>query len=150
MHVHVARAAGQETRTRTNGTDGGSSHHREETGGSEVAVRLGIDARWEGVRSAAIYSVVGMTSLTSIASLFLAGLFVWLGTMNWVALIAQQLRPRAPSWIPLMAGIAGALAIGLAPLQAIRHYWWVAFTLDGGSLPGFLTTAVRHLRQRGE
>lgn len=91
-----------------------------------------------------------MTTLASTASLLLAGLFVWLGTMNWMALVAQQLRPRAPSWIPLMAGAAGALAVCLAPFQGATQFWWVPFILDGGSLPGFLVTAYWYLRQRGQ
>ncbi len=91
-----------------------------------------------------------MTTLASVASLVLAGLFVWLGTMNWAALIAQQLRPHAPSWIPLMAGTAGAVALGLAPFQGVSQFWWVAFILDGGSLPGFVATAYWYLRRRSQ
>ena len=88
-----------------------------------------------------------MTTLAWIASVLLTAIFLWVGAMNWMALVAQQLRPRAPSWIPLMAGTAGALALGIAPLPGVSQFWWVPFIVDGGSLPGFLMTAYFHLRR---
>lgn len=45
----------------------------------------------------------------------LGAAFVWLSLLNWYALIRQTLGKPSPSWIPLLGGMLGVLALWSAP-----------------------------------
>jgi len=85
----------------------------------------------------------------TVAAVLLAGIFVWIAALNWVALVWQFTRPRSPSWMPLLGGLVGVAAILLAPLESVRAWWWLAFLLDAGSVPGFAVIGVWHLLHAG-
>ena len=55
------------------------------------------------------------------------------------------LRRHSPSWIPLLGGGMGALALAILPLPQANRWWWLPFLLDWGSLPGLLHAALWHL-----
>ena len=75
--------------------------------------------------------------------------FVWLAALNWYAFwTAIVRRQRAPSWIPLLAGMLGSTGVLLAPLPGVSWLWWLPFLLDWGSAPGLLHAGVYHALAR--
>jgi hypothetical protein len=69
---------------------------------------------------------------------------LYLSILNWIILVRRFTRPRAPSWIPLIGGLLGAGALLLEPSGRLAPWWWAAFLVDGGWLPGLLSTALAH------
>ncbi|WCM94852.1 hypothetical protein M5C99_09155 [Acidovorax sp. NCPPB 2350] len=53
---------------------------------------------------------------------------------NWVVFYNIFFRKSRASWIPVVGGIFLALGIYLYE----NSWWWIAFLIDYGSLPGFL------------
>jgi hypothetical protein len=81
-----------------------------------------------------------------VAAMF-GGIAIWLSVMNWIVLVQRQRSSRAPSWIPLLGGVCGALALFIQPDAKLREFWWLALVADGGSAPGLLWTLVWHVRR---
>jgi hypothetical protein len=78
-----------------------------------------------------------MTLVRLASAIMLALLFLVVAAFNgYVFVAATLLRKRAPSWIPLVAGISGVVAIIISPLGALRSWWWMPLVGDWGSLPG--------------
>ena len=86
-----------------------------------------------------------MNLTTAVAAVLLA-LSLWIAILNWrVAWRLHISRVSAPSWTPLLAGVAGL--IGLLLLGgAFRRFWWAPLLLDWGSLPGLIHAAVIHVK----
>lgn len=82
----------------------------------------------------------------------LAGLY--LSVLNWVALVRRFTRERASSWTPLIGGALLVAAALVAPSTPLKSWWWVAFLIDGGSVPGLLSVPIGILmaraRERGK
>ena len=76
-----------------------------------------------------------------ILAFLLGAVFVWLATLN--ATVVWQggfRRKKTSSWIPLVAGVCGSLALVVAPLPQASRWWWIPLILDWGSIPGLLFT----------
>ncbi len=76
-------------------------------------------------------------------------LFLWVATLNasvpWIYFVRHK---NPPSWIPLLAGCFGAAALFLLPIPGVKHWWWLPFLLDWGSLPGIIHTLIFHLTSK--
>jgi hypothetical protein len=82
-----------------------------------------------------------MSLLLWITAGLLFAVCVWLASMNaYVFFKGFILRKKAPSWIPLVGGLCGALSVIALPVPGVRYWWWVPLVLDWGSVPGLLTT----------
>ena len=86
-----------------------------------------------------------MTTLRVILSCLLLVMFVWLAGFNasiiWRALVR---RKKSPSWVPLVGGVCGSLALVIAPVPGAREWWWLPLNLDWGSV-GFIVMLVSML-----
>lgn len=73
-------------------------------------------------------------------------LFLWVAGLNasvlWIHYVQHK---RTPSWIPLLGGIFGVLAVFAVPIPGIRQWWWLPLLLDFGSIPGFIQTFIYYL-----
>ncbi|MCA8915905.1 MAG: hypothetical protein KDB90_10880 [Planctomycetes bacterium] len=73
----------------------------------------------------------------------LAALFVLLALGNGsIAFRAFVLKQKAPSWIPLIGGVAGAIAFIVVPIGGLWMWAWIPLLLDWGSIPGLMHTAL--------
>jgi len=83
---------------------------------------------------------------------FLLGVvFLWVATLNAIVLWQGGFRrKKTSSWIPLIAGLSGSLALVVAPLPQVRRWWWIPLILDWGSLPGLLFTLGHSLFGRAD
>jgi hypothetical protein len=79
--------------------------------------------------------VDALTVLRWMVAMVLAAAFLGVAGFNWGVLI-RGLRGRAPSWIPLVAGVLGAAAALIEPSGVLRPWGWAAFVVDAGSIPG--------------
>jgi len=79
----------------------------------------------------------------------LGAAFLWLSLLNWHALIRQTMGRPSPSWVPLLGGVLGVLALWIAPGQDLDRFLWVPLVVDGGCAPGFLLTLFWYLVHRG-
>lgn len=72
-------------------------------------------------------------------------LFVWCAGFNasilWRAFVRRR---KAPSWIPFIGGLSGALALLLVPVPGARSWWWLPLLLDWGTA-GFILLVVSSL-----
>ncbi len=67
---------------------------------------------------------------------------------NWYGVVrAAILRQRSPSWIPLIGGVAGCLALLFGGWNA-RTSWWTPLVADWGSLPGIAHALAYHVIRR--
>jgi hypothetical protein len=86
-----------------------------------------------------------MTILRWILSIVFGSVFVWVGSLNaivfWKGVI---LRQRTSSFIPLLAGLSGMVALLIVPLTGVRRWWWIPLLLDWGS-SGILVGFAYHL-----
>ncbi|MCC7000050.1 MAG: hypothetical protein IT370_35955 [Deltaproteobacteria bacterium] len=82
-----------------------------------------------------------------VAAGVLAAMALWLGLMNWACLVRRWSGKRAPSWIPLVGGVLGLLALTVAPGAPVSRLWWVALLVDGGCVAGWGDVAVAWLRR---
>lgn len=79
----------------------------------------------------------------------LLAIFIWVGALNWIVFWRRFVRKeKAPSWIPILAGCAGAAALLVIPDPRAHAIAWVPLFIDFGTLPGLLYAAVTHLRNR--
>ena len=76
-------------------------------------------------------------------SLLALSLYVALGHA-WVFWRRFVRNEGVPSWVPLLAGIIGALGLCALPIPGARLWWWLPFLLDYGSLPGLFYSVVYH------
>lgn len=77
-----------------------------------------------------------------VAAGVLAVMALWLGLMNWACLVRRWSGRRAPSWVPLMGGALGLLALTVAPGTPVVSLWWVPLLVDGGCVMGFVDLAM--------
>lgn len=60
--------------------------------------------------------------------------------------VANYFRTRKHvSAIPLVGGIAGAIALSILPVNHLASWWWLPLLLDYGSLPMFVYFFARHV-----
>ncbi len=60
----------------------------------------------------------------------------------WIGFIRKR---KAPSWVPLVAGLSGAIGLWVLPVAAAHKWWWLPLVLDWGSLPGISHSIFWHL-----
>jgi hypothetical protein len=77
----------------------------------------------------------------------LLALFLWVGTLNGITMVHGLRGVRRSSWIPFMAGAAGAAGVLLVPIVRLHAFWWVPFLLDPGSVLGLSWTALFYTRR---
>jgi hypothetical protein len=63
----------------------------------------------------------------------------------WIWYIQKR---RPPSWVPLVAGLSGAIGLWVLPVAAAHRWWWLPLVLDWGSLPGIGHALLYHLIRR--
>lgn len=80
----------------------------------------------------------------------LLGLFGGLITLVNGGIFVQMaiLRQDAPSWVPLIGGLALMIALLLCPLPGTARWWWLPLLVDYGCVPGFAHTAWYYWRHR--
>jgi hypothetical protein len=89
-----------------------------------------------------------LTEMRLLLAVPLAMIAISLLVANGVVLVrGVLLKLRSPSWIPLIGGAAGCLALLIADWHAGKRWCWIPLVVDWGSLPG-ITHAVIH-RVRG-
>lgn len=82
------------------------------------------------------------------AAIVLIALAVWLAGLNWRVFWLRHIRRvKASSWVPLIAGLLGAAGVALLPPPQVNRWWWAAFLLDWGSVPGILYSLIWRLRR---
>jgi hypothetical protein len=87
-----------------------------------------------------------MLILRWILSVLLLLLFAYASCLNAsIAWVGGVLNRRAASMGPLLGGIAGSLGLIIIPVSGFKHWWWLPFWLDFGSLPLLLATAYWYL-----
>lgn len=57
---------------------------------------------------------------------------------NWYAFFNNQFSSKCISWVPLFGGCLLAIGIYCGEFGGFGEYWWIAFFLDFGCLPGFI------------
>jgi hypothetical protein len=86
------------------------------------------------------------TILRWVLSIVFGSVFFWVGILNagvfWKGVV---LRQSTPSFIPLLAGLCGMVAVLIVPLTGVNRWWWIPLLLDWGSLPGILVSVVYYL-----
>ena len=81
-----------------------------------------------------------------LVSLLLFAIFLWLSCLNAVEFWKRHMRKeKARSWVPLLGGGAGSLALLAIPTHGLKLWWWLPLLLDWGSLPGLFYTLAWHL-----
>ncbi|MFZ5481060.1 MAG: hypothetical protein ACOZNI_30135 [Myxococcota bacterium] len=85
--------------------------------------------------------------LQAIVAVVLGLAWLWLSIVNWLALIRQISGTCPVSWVPAIGGALGAAAAMIEPSGFVSPYWWLAFALDGGSLPGFTVSLILGLKR---
>ena len=78
---------------------------------------------------------------------------LWLSLLNWYTLIRQTIGKPSPSWIPLLGGVLGVLALWSAPGNELSRFFWLPLVVDGGCAPALLLTLFWyfvHSRKRGK
>ena len=88
-------------------------------------------------------------------SFLLATLFLSLMLFNGYVFIAGLLlKKQTPSWIPMIGGLAGLLAIVAWPGEGAKSLWWLPLVLDWGSIPGVAHAlgyhAIRSIKNRSQ
>ena len=65
---------------------------------------------------------------------------LWLIILNWRGFWQRHVRKRADasSWIPLLAGVLGSVALFMSPVRIMNLWWWIPLVIDWGSLPGII------------
>jgi hypothetical protein len=80
--------------------------------------------------------VAGFSLPLSVWLIGLNGLVFWKGYIR---------REQTASWISLLGGGLGAIALAAIPIEAVHRWWWVPLLLDWGSVPGFVYTIFWHV-----
>jgi hypothetical protein len=71
-----------------------------------------------------------------------------LSAANWYALVKSMTPKGGPSWIPLIGGLLGLLAMLVVPVKTGVAFLWIPLVVDGGSVPGLLATLAFWVRRR--
>ena len=71
-----------------------------------------------------------------IAAAVLFGLFA-IGAAGNAIIVGAGLatRRRQPSLVPIVGGLAGAVALAIVPIAHVRAYWWIPLFADIGAVP---------------
>lgn len=88
--------------------------------------------------------------MRAVIAVLLFAVFAFVATGNAVGVVQAMRRRRADptgsgfSMVPLLGGLAGALACVVAPLRGLARWWWVPLVVDLGcaALLVFAATAV--------
>ena len=87
--------------------------------------------------------------LAWIGVVLFGGLFLVSATFNNALLVHGFLgRKEGPSGIPLIGGIAGAIALLIAPVDGVARFWWVPLFADYGCLPSLIALGFLLWRER--
>ena len=74
----------------------------------------------------------------------------WIAAVNWRVFWVTTVRRQVwRSWVPVVGGAMLALALVTIPVAWGRRWWWIAFFLDWGGLPGHVYTAFWYIRRAG-
>jgi len=77
-----------------------------------------------------------MTIALWLVSVLLLVFGVYMTAMNWAVFVNNYiLRKKWVSAVPLVGGIAGAIGLGLLPIEGSWRYAWVPLVVDWGSAP---------------
>jgi hypothetical protein len=69
--------------------------------------------------------------------------FFWIASLNAIVFVNGFIRKqKTPSWIPLLAGVAGLLGLIAIPVGEAWRLCWLPLLLDWGSVPGIGYTLV--------
>ena len=68
--------------------------------------------------------------------------FLWISLSNLWMILRFYLYKKRGSTVPLIGGLFGFFAICFAPSDTLKHYWWIPFVLDPGSLLLLIDTIV--------
>jgi len=79
------------------------------------------------------------------ATLIILG--AWIAMFNARVFVALIKKQPAPSWLPLIGGLAGAVGVYMLPLPWARTFWWIPLLLDWGSIPGLTHAIFWHSRR---
>ncbi|HEY3267699.1 MAG TPA: hypothetical protein VGM37_12285 [Armatimonadota bacterium] len=94
----------------------------------------------------------------TVARWMIGGVFtsvaVWLIVLNGIWVVRGLIgRPMHASWLPLLGGCTGSVALLILPIEGIRHWWLLPLLIDWGCAPGIIYTlgvhAVWWLRDAG-
>jgi hypothetical protein len=86
-----------------------------------------------------------MTTAQWIFGIGLALCGIYIVVMNWVVFARGMMGLYAGSWVPLVGGGLGAVALTVLPVVSLRGYWWIPLLADWGSIPGLAHAAAWHL-----
>jgi len=75
-----------------------------------------------------------------IASLLFLAILLFLAAMSWMTVWAAIFRGKHSPWVPLVGGLAGVAGLSLLPFARPHFYWWLPLILDGGCVPGLVST----------
>jgi hypothetical protein len=73
----------------------------------------------------------------TIFAIAFAAVFLYVSTANWLIILVYVLKKKHSSWVPLVGGLSGCLAILVDPTRSFREYWWFPLIADWGCVPGF-------------
>lgn len=72
---------------------------------------------------------------------------LWVIILNWSVVVRRFIiREPAPSWIPLLGGLCGIVALLVFPTDVSHRYWWIPALLDWGMAPGFIHAILLYKR----
>ena len=74
-----------------------------------------------------------VAAVLSVLSVVLGAAFAFVATYNAYCLLRGLTRSHGPSVVPIIGGLLGIAAVGVAPAPALRPYWWVPLVLDCSS-----------------
>lgn len=65
-----------------------------------------------------------------------------------VMLSRSRSATTTTSWIPLVGGVLGCIALLIAPSATLRALWWLPWLVDPGCVPGLLWSALASRSRR--
>lgn len=71
---------------------------------------------------------------------YLSALNAYVAYLSWVVK-----SPRVPSWTPILGGCLLAAGVFVIPNPHVRKWFWVAFFVDYGCVPGMLHALCWHV-----
>jgi len=84
-----------------------------------------------------------MNSILWIVAVLFFALFTWLASMNasvfWNGFVRRR---KSPSWIPMIGGLCGTIALTIVPVPGAKWWWWLPLILDWGSVPGIFVSLI--------
>src|ERR1700686_92627 len=96
-------------------------------------------------QSKTISTLTMILYLRWIVGVALFAVFIWVSILNARVFWKRHIQKKeSPSWIPLLGGGCGSVALLLLPQPAAHPWWWLTLVVDWGSLPGIAYSAVYH------